>query len=228
MIRVAAGIALALLVGGAFTFNALGAPIDPNSHPLRFGHAFGGDDPRLLVVRESPVSQTTPRLQEYDYAYAPGAEIRIAFTLSNGSGVPLTVSEVDANTSSGIGSIEFRLPPRLSSDLPPTYPNEYPDQQPDAWASQQFHSFEIPAQGEVGLAVAVTLQCPGASPAATLPPGASPLPASDPALTGGYDVLSVIEVRYAQLGIARTDLIALPFVMHVITSAKNVNGCPSA
>lgn len=227
-VRVVSGVALVVIVAGVSGLYALGAPIDPNSRPLQFGSAFGGSDPRLLETRDFP-GTGVPGLQEYDYAYSPGAQISNALTIANGSGVPLTLLAISAETQPGVSSIEFRLPSRLSSDLPPTYENEYPDQPPGILASQPFHSFGIPARGEIGLAVRVTLgQCLGTQPVPTLAAGESLLPGSDPTLAGGYDVLTVIDVRYVQLGIERSETIALPFVMHVITSAKNVYGCPSA
>ena len=226
-IRIVSGIALAVLVAAALGLYALGAPIDPNSRPLELGHAFGGDDLRLLGMRAVPGSGV-PGLQEYDYAYSPGAQISDAFTISNGSGVPLTVLAVNADTHPGVTSIEFRLPSILSSDLPPIFENEYADQPPGHSASQPLHSFEIPAHGEIGLAVRVTLgKCKGTQSVPTVDPNQGLLPSSDPSLAGGYDALTVIDVRYSQLGIERTETMALPFVMHVITSEKNVYGCPS-
>ncbi len=228
-IRIATGIALAVLVAGAIGLNTLGAPLDPASRPLRTGHAYGGDDPRLLAMRDLPRSGTNPLLSEYDYAYSPGAEIRIAFTLANAGSAPLTVVAIESPPSLNVRSVEFRLPSAVNSGLPATYANQYPGQPPGALADRQFHSFEIPAQGEVGLATAVTMgECPGSSPVPTLAPGASLLPSADPSLAGGFDVFNVIDVRYVQFGIARTETIVLPFSMHAVTGETNVYGCPPA
>ena len=225
--RIVTGTILAVVVGGALGLSALGAPLDPGGRPLQYGHAFGGNDPRLLAMRSTP--GLTGMLQEYDYAYAPGAEVRVSFLLLNASKAPLTVSSIDADTSANVSSIQFRLPPILNSDLPAAYLNEYPNESADAWASRPFHSFDIAVGDEVGLVASVTLgECPGASPVPTLAPSASPLPNSDPRLGGGFDVLSVIEVRYVQLGIARTETIDLPFYMHAVTGQINTYGCPPA
>ena len=178
-------------------------------------------------MRGSPSHAGPP--PEYDYAYAPGAEVRISFLLLNASKAPLTVSSIGAQASANVSSIQFRLPPILNSDLPAAYPNEYPNESADAWASRPFQSFDIGAGEEVGLVASVTLgECPGASPVPTLAPSASPLPNSDPRLGGGFDVLSVLEVRYVQLGIARTETIDLPFYMHAVTGQANTYGCPQA
>jgi hypothetical protein len=226
-LRIVTGTALIVVVGGALGLSALGAPLDPGGRPLQFGHAFGGNDPRLLAMRGSP--SLTGMLQEYDYAYAPGAEVRISFLVLNASKAPLTVSSIDADTGANVSSIQFRLPPILNSDLPAAYPNEYPNESADAWASRPFHSFDIAAGDEVGLVASVTLgECPGASPVPTLAPSASPLPESDPRLSGGFGVLSVISVRYVQLGIARIETLALPFTMNAVTNQTNTYGCPPA
>jgi hypothetical protein len=225
--RIVTGTALIVVLGGALGLTALGAPLDPANQPLQPGHAFGGNDPRLLAMRGSP--RLTGMLQEYDYAYAPGAEVRISFLLLNASKAPLTVFSIEADTGANVSLIQFRLPPILNSDLPAAYPNEYPNESADAWASRPFHSFDIAAGDEVGLVASVTLgECPGTSPVPTLAPSASPLPESDPRLGGGFDVLGVLVVRYVQLGIARTETIVLPFYMHVVTSQTNSNGCPPA
>jgi hypothetical protein len=225
--RIVTGTALVVVVGGALGLTALGAPLDPEGRLMQFGHAFGGNDPRLLAMRSS--QSLTGMLQEYDYAYAPGAEVRISFLLLNASKAPLTVSSIGAHTSANVSSIQFRLPPILNSDLPAAYPNEHPNESADAWASQPFHSLDIGAGEEVGLVAAVSRgACPGAAPVPALAPSASPLPNSDPRLGGGFDVLSVLQVHYVQLGIARTETIDLPFYMHAVTGQTNTYGCPPA
>ena len=149
--------------------------------------------------------------------------------MSNAGGTALTVSAIDAAVYEGVRSVDFRLPARLSPDLPPTYPGQDPNLPSAAWASQPFHAFDIPASSQVGLGVAVTLGvCIGASPLPTLAPGASLLPGDKRTLGGGFDVLWSIDVRYVQLGIERTASITMPFVMHVNTGATYMYGCPPA
>jgi hypothetical protein len=224
-IRLVTGSVLAMIVGVGLGLQALGAPIDPNNQPLHFGHAWGSADPRLLAVRQLlATSADTPQVQLL-YAYSPGAEIRVGITLENDGAAPLTVTGIDSPAGPWVDSVQFRLPPQLSADLPPAYPN----QGTDNWSSQPFHPFQIPAHGEVGLAAAVTLGvCPGMSPVPTLGPGASLMPESDPSLTGGFTALSDINVRYTAFGISRSAAIVLAGAIEIVTSARNVYGCPPA
>jgi hypothetical protein len=225
-IRLVTGTVLAIVIVGSLGLRALGAPIDPTSQPLHFGHSWSDGGPRLLAEMDlHPASGQGFPAVELLYAYAPGAEIRAGITLANDGDVPLTVTGFDSPANPNVRSVELRLPPQLSHNLPPPYPNEGTDD----WSSEPFHPFEIPAHDEAGLAVEVTLGvCPGMTPVATLAPSASLIPASDPSLTGGFTALSDINVRYTALGISRTANIVLGGTIYIITSERNVYGCPPA
>jgi hypothetical protein len=135
------------------------------------------------------------------------------------------VTGFDSEANPNVRSVDLRLPPQLSQDLPPTYPNEGSGN----WSSEPFRPFEIPAHGEVGLAVAVTLGvCPGMSPVATLGPGASLVPESDPSLTGGFTALGSITFHYSALGISRSANVVLAGTIVIIASEPNVYGFPPA
>jgi hypothetical protein len=225
-LRVVAGVALVAMVGSAVGFNALGAPLDPGRRSIQNGNGFGGNDPRLLAMRGSPSLDGSGPEYEYDYAYAPGAEVRMSFTLLNFSNAPLTLTEVDAGLGPNVSSVRFLLPPKVSSDAPAAYPNAYPNEPADAFANQPFHSVDMAAGAEIGIVVAVTLgQCPGASPVPTLAPSASLLSESDPSLYSGFNALSAITVRYVQLGISRSESLPLPFTMNAVTSPASTYGC---
>src|ERR1035437_7675423 len=76
-IRIVTGAVLAIVVAGSLGFRALGAPIDPTSQPLLFGHSWSGGGPRLLAEMDlHPASGQGFPAVELLYAYAPGAEIR--------------------------------------------------------------------------------------------------------------------------------------------------------
>lgn len=208
---------LAIVVVGAFVLRAAGAPLAPDDRPLGFGHAWGGDDPRLLAA------MGLERGDQLFFAYAPGAEIRTGITLANDGNVPLTVTGLEPPLSPYVRSLELRLPPgTLSPDLLPVYPGEGV-----RWTSEPFHPFDIPAHGEVALGLAVTLgTCTGMMPLPTLAPGASLLPESDPRLDlGGFDAVDALRIHYTAFGISRTATVTLRSVLLVVTGAAG--GCPS-
>jgi hypothetical protein len=217
-IRVVIGVVLAILVVATAGLRAAGAPLAPSDQPLQYGHAYGGDDPRLLSIGRGPGTQ-------YMYAYAPGAEIRTGITLANDGDVPLTVTGLEPASIPNVRSIELRLSPGApTQDLLPVYPNEGSDR----WSSEPFHPVEIPAHGEIGLGLAVTIGvCPGAPTRPTLAPGASLLPESDPSLGGVMAGIGELHIRYSAFGVARTAIVTMPFSM-VVVGQPNVTGCAPA
>lgn len=218
-IRIGSAALLVALVAVAVGARAAGAPLAPSDQPLVFGHAYGGDDPRLIALVDSNEGP------QYDYAFAPGAEIRIGITLSNNGSVPLTVTGLAPEPITTVRALELRLPPgELTADLVPAYPDEGSDR----WASEPFHAFDVPAHGEIGLVLAVTIgTCPAIPPVPTLAPEASLLPGSDPSLAGTVTGVGELNFEYVAVGIARTAAIELPFSM-VVIGTPGTFGCPSA
>jgi hypothetical protein len=217
-LRIGSAAVLVALVAVGAGAHAAGAPLLPEDQPLAFGHSWSFGDPSLIAVDS--------RTQSYDFAYSPGAEIRLSITLANNGNAPLTVTGLAPEPISSIRSVDLRLPPgQLNSDLPPAYPNLVAPGS-DRWASAPFHPFEIPAKDEVGLVMAVTVgTCSAISPVPTLAPSASLLPATDPSIGGTLTAVGDLPIQYTAFGIARTATIRLPFDV-VIVGAPSIFGCP--
>ena len=208
-VRRICALALVALAAGALGLNAFGAPLAPNSQPLTIGDAWGGDDPLLIAV-----SDVWPGTGQFQYAYEPGAEIRTGITLANQGNAPLTVTGLGPPAyGEYVAGYKFLLPPGpLTAELVPVYPGEGP-----IWTSEPFHPFEIPAHGEVGLALAVDLRvCPQVIPGPTLAPGASPSYAGLD-YPDGFGALAMLDVAYSAFGIARTASVPLQTTLDVVT-----------
>jgi hypothetical protein len=215
-VRTGCGLVFAVVLVSTVGARWLGAPLAPADQPLQFGHASVTGGPALIASTSSAGDRSD------DYAYAPGAEIRDGITLENNGDVPLTVTGLANDSIPFIRSLELRLPSGpLTQDIPPLYPNGGSA----TWASEPFHPFEIPAHGEVGLALDVTVgTCSTISPVPTLAAGASLIP-DDPSFWGALTAVSELHVEYEAFGLARTATIELPF-REVVIGGREVTGCP--
>src|ERR1035437_9226574 len=85
--KVASAAVLAAIVVAALGLRYVGLPLAPSDQPLQFGKSYEVGGPNLLArVAGDPGSD------EFDFAYAPGAEIRSGITLQNTGGLPLSVT----------------------------------------------------------------------------------------------------------------------------------------
>ena len=205
-------VALAIvLVASPFVLIVVGAPLRPDEQPLTFGDQWGGVDPSLIQVIDVGDGRS-----QLTYAFQPGAQIRMGITLANNGNVPLTVTGIEAPVHPiYVRDFKLLLPPGgPTQDLPALYPGLTP-----TWASEPFRAFEIPANSEVGVALAVDLtNCPDLKAVPTLAPGASFIPNDDSfTYTTGFGAADIIQVDYAAFGISRTATITLPDYMNVAT-----------
>ncbi len=223
-VQVAAGGLLGVLVVLVAVLSVAGMPLLPNAEPLRFGNGSGGDDPRLLGLRNDFTPPST--FGQALYAYAPGAELRTGLQLVNDGPAPLTVTGLEPSGGPNVRSLALRLapgPPPAHIMLP-----LYPNQGSARWLSEPFHPFTIPARDQVGVGLAVTLgTCASAQPQPTRAPGASLLPDSDPALNGGFGAVDTLRIDYTVLGIQRTAVLPLPLAIVVVTGQPTF-GCSPA
>ena len=222
VVRGIGAVALAL-VASPFVLILLGAPLRPDEQPLVFGDQSGGTDPDLLQIIDTGNDQ-----RQFTYAFQPGAEIKMGITLANTGSVPLTVTGVGPPTHPiYVRDYRFLLPQGgPTQDLPALYPGFTL-----TWASEPFHPFEIPANSEVGVGLAVDLtSCPDLKAVPTLAPGASFIPNDDSfTYTTGFGAADIIQVDYAAFGISRTATITLPDYMNVATGNASTDlppNCP--
>lgn len=214
-------LALAIaVIASPFVLIALGAPLRPDQQPLTTGDAWGGADPALLQVTDVDNGRS-----QFTYAFQPGGEIRMGITLANKGNVALTVT--------GVGQPQFPiyvrdykllLPPGgPTPDLPDVYPGINP-----AWTSEAFQPFEIPANSEVGVGLAVDLtRCPDLQAVPTLAPGASLIP-TDGQLpySAGFGAADAVQFNYTAFGISRTASVELQGYMNVATGNPSSDAPP--
>lgn len=215
-IRTASAAVLAAIVVAAVGLRYVGVPLAPFDQPLQFGQSYEAGGPSLLAR----VDGQTLGSAEYDFAYAPGAEIRSGITLQNTGGLPLSVTGVVEDSTPYVSSVELRLP------ADPTAPNA----PLDSGVNGPFRPFTIPAHGEATLAMVVIVgKCPTIPPTPTQAPDASNAAVVDDSPPSGGALTSVSEIRigYTVLGLARTATIRLPF-SQVVIGPPGTNGCPTA
>jgi hypothetical protein len=213
-LRVASAAVLAAIVVAALGLRYVGLPLAPSDQPLQFGKSYEVGGPNLLArVAGDPGSD------EFDFAYAPGAEIRSGITLQNTGGLPLSVTGVIEDSTPYVSSVELRLPADpISSNA-----------ELDSAANNPFHSFTIPAHGEASLALVVTIgRCASIPSTPTQATGDSTAAADDhgPALGGALTSLSTIRLGYTVLGMARIATVRLPFRL-VAIGPPGTGGCPT-
>ena len=212
-------VAAVLLVVLAVAFlgsRAIGAPLGPDDQPLSLDGAWGGSDPSLLAVSDDPTG-----FGQFIYAFRPGGQIRTGLTFGNSGPAPLTVTGIEQPVHVGFDrSFELVLPP---GPLGPDLPQDAYEVGP-AWSSVPFHPFEIPANGDVALGLAVNFyDCPDVKPVPTLTPGSPLEPSIDPAYTSGFTAASQITIDYTVLGISRSVQLALNSPLAVV--ASNLMDC---
>jgi len=213
--RTAALLLLVLVVGflGAW---AIGAPLGPGDGRLILEGAWGGSDPSLLAVQDQDTG-----FGQFTYAFRPGGKVQTGLVLGNIGPVPLTVTGIEQPVHVGLDrSFELVLPPGpLAPDLPPDSPGVGP-----AWTSVPFHSFEIPASGDVALGLVVNFyDCPDTQPVPTLPPGSSLEPSLVDTYSSGYTAASQITIDYTVLGISRSAPLTLNSPLAVV--ANDLQDC---
>jgi hypothetical protein len=214
-IRTASAAVLAAIVVATFGLRYVGVPLAPFDQPLQFGRGYEAGGPSLLAR----VGGQTPGSAEFDFAYAPGAEIRSGITLQNTGGLPLSVTGVAEDPIPYVSSVEFWVP------ADPTAPNA----PLDSGVNGQFHPFTIPAHGEATLAMVVIIgKCPTIPPTPTQAPDASnaAVVGESPPSGGALTSVSEIRIGYTVLGLARIATIRLPF-SQVVIGPPGTNGCPA-
>ena len=213
-LRVASAAVLAAIVVAAVGLRYVGVPLAPFDQTLQFGRSYEGGGPNLLAR----VAGQTLGSAEYDFAYAPGAEIRSGITLQNTGGLPLSVTGMVEDPIPYVSSVELRLPADpISSNA-----------ELDSGANGPFHPFTIPAHGEATLAMVVIIgKCPTIPPTPTQAPDASnaAVVGDSPPSGGALTSVSEIRIGYTVLGLARTATIRLPF-SQVVIGPPGTNGCP--
>ena len=214
-IRTASAAVLVAIVVAALGLREVGVPLAPLDQPLTFGQSYEAGGPNLLAR----VAGHTMGSAEFDYAYAPGAEIRSGITLQNTSGLPLSVTGMAEDSIPYVSSVELRLPADPISSSTSL----------DSGVNGPFHPFTIPAHGEATLALVVTIgECATISPIPTQAPDGSmgAVGGYSPSSGGVLTSVSEIRIAYAVFGLARIATIPLPF-SQVVIGPPGTNGCPT-
>jgi hypothetical protein len=211
-----AAILLVILLVGFLGAEAIGVPLGPDDQPLVLDGSWGGSDSSLLSVQ-----QDATRFGQFTYAFRPGGQIRTGLTFENTGRVPLTVTGIEQPVHTGFTrSFELLLPPGpLGPDLPADSAEVGP-----AWTSVPFHPFEMPANSNVAIGLAVNLgDCPGMQPVPPLAPGSTLEPSIDSTYTTGFTAASEITIDYNVLGISRAARLTLNSPLDV--AAYNLTDC---
>jgi hypothetical protein len=211
-IRTAIAAVLVALLVAAAGLHQVGVPLAPFDQPLQFGHAYEAGGPSLLTRIAG-----RPGIDEFDYAYAPGTQIRSAITLQNSGGLPLWVTGLVNSSIPYVSSVALRLPADPVAV----------DTTLDSGVNGPFRSFQIPAHGEATLALVVTIgECSSIPPTPTLGPNASAFDGEKTSVGGVLTSVSELHIEYTVFGLARTATIALPF-SQVVIGPQGTSGCPA-